>query len=108
MNLKDFMFYMFAPTLVYETNFPRKQSFRIWYFLGHVFMVLSNMFVQYFVVTEDILPIIKLNRTAPLLILYFKLQMKLILMLFLNIFLIFESLPNAVSELTYYADREFY
>lgn len=34
--------------------------------------------------------------------------MSLILIVFLNIFLLFESLPNAISEITLYADREFY
>lgn len=29
-------------------------------------------------------------------------------MIFLNIYLLFESLPNAISEVTLYADREFY
>ena len=29
-------------------------------------------------------------------------------MMLLNVYLLFESLPNAFSELTYYADREFY
>ncbi len=60
------------------------------------------------VVTEDILPIVKGNLNAPFFELYLKLQMPLILMIMLMIFLLFESFPNAVSELTLYADREFY
>lgn len=60
------------------------------------------------VVTEDIIPIIRANLNAPLLELYLKLQMPLILMIMLMIFLLFESFPNALSELTFFADREFY
>lgn len=60
------------------------------------------------VVTEDILPVIKANMNVPLLELYLKLQMQIILMIILTIFLLFESMPNAISELTLYGDREFY
>jgi hypothetical protein len=45
---------------------------------------------------------------ASLLELYFKIQMDLIFLMMLEVFLLFESLPNAISELTLYADREFY
>lgn len=31
-----------------------------------------------------------------------------ILLMMLNVFLLFESLPNAMSEIAFYADREFY
>lgn len=60
------------------------------------------------VFTEDIVPVLKTNLKVPLLELYLKLQMSIILMTVLLIFLLFESLPNAASELTLYADREFY
>lgn len=40
--------------------------------------------------------------------LYSNLIMSLVTMTLLMIFLLFESFPNALSELTYYADREFY
>jgi sterol O-acyltransferase len=60
------------------------------------------------VVTEDIVPLVRSNLKVPLLELYLKLQMQLILMMILLIFLLFESMPNAISELTLYADREFY
>lgn len=65
-------------------------------------------FVQYMVVTEDIAPVIRANLDAPLIELYLQLQMPLILMVILMIFLLFESFPNALAELTLFADREFY
>ena len=60
------------------------------------------------VLTEDIMPIVRANINAPMLELYLKLQMSLILLIILMIFLLFESFPNAAAELTLYADREFY
>eukprot|EP00347_Sterkiella_histriomuscorum_P013722 403363618 len=92
-NLIDFVFYLATPTMVYEVNFPRTYRFR---------------FIQYMVFTEDIIPIVKSNLNVPIFELYLKLQMTIILMIILLIFLLFESLPNAVSELSLYADREFY
>ena len=60
------------------------------------------------VVTEDIIPVVKGTLNAPLIELYLKLQMTLILEITLMIYLLFESFPNALAELTLYADREFY
>ena len=64
--------------------------------------------MQYLVITEDIIPIVRANINAPLLELYLQLQMSLIFEIMLLIFLLFESFPNALAELTCYADREFY
>ncbi len=64
--------------------------------------------MQYLVVTEDIIPVIRANTQAPLLELYLQLQMPMIFEIMLLIFLLFESFPNALAELTMYADREFY
>ncbi|CDW81166.1 mboat family protein [Stylonychia lemnae] len=57
---------------------------------------------------QDIIPLVKTNLNVPVFELYLKLQMSIIAMIMLTIFLLFESMPNAVSELTLYADREFY
>ena len=107
-TLIDYFLFLATPTLVYEANFPRRASFRPLYFLGHTLMAFANIFIQYMVVTEDIVPLVKANLSAPLFELYLKLQMQLILLTILLIFLLFESMPNAISELTLYADREFY
>jgi sterol O-acyltransferase len=64
--------------------------------------------MQYLVITEDIIPIIRANMQAPLFELYLQLQMPMIFEIMLLIFLLFESFPNALAELTMYADREFY
>jgi len=71
-------------------------------------MIFGNMFIQYIIFTEDVLPVVKSHRKCGIMELYFKLQISLILLMMLNIFLLFESLPNAMSELAYYSDREFY
>lgn len=63
--------------------------------------------MQYMIVTEDIMPVIRASN-HNLLELYLQLQMPLILMIMLMVFLLFESFPNALAELTRFADREFY
>ena len=60
------------------------------------------------IVTEDIIPIVRSSKNTSLLELYLQLQMPLILEVMLMIFLLFESFPNALAELTLFADREFY
>lgn len=72
-NLGGWLLYFFSPTLVYEVNFPQRKNFRPIYFLCHSLMFLANMFVQYMVVTEDIIPVIRANTNAPLIELYLQL-----------------------------------
>ena len=60
------------------------------------------------IVTEDIIPVVRSSKNTGILELYLQLQMPLILELMLMIFLLFESFPNALAELTLFADREFY
>ena len=64
--------------------------------------------MQYMIVTEDIIPVVRSSKNTGILELYLQLQMPLILEVMLMIFLLFESFPNALAELTMYADREFY
>mmetsp|Transcript_7887 Transcript_7887/g.7382 ORF Transcript_7887/g.7382 Transcript_7887/m.7382 type:complete len:99 (-) Transcript_7887:403-699(-) len=96
------------PATVYEVNFPKKKRFRLFYFICHTSIIFLNLSLQYMILTEDILPILRANQQASVAQLYFKLQFPMILLVMLNIFFLMESLPNALAELTLYADREFY
>jgi sterol O-acyltransferase len=60
------------------------------------------------VVTEDIVPNIQGNPNSSIIELFLKIQMSITLVILLLIFLLFESMPNAFSELTLLGDREFY
>jgi hypothetical protein len=64
--------------------------------------------MQYMIVTEDIIPVVRSSQNTSVIELYLKLQMSLILEIMLIIFLLFESFPNALAELSLFADREFY
>ena len=64
--------------------------------------------MQYMIVTEDIIPVVRASQNTSIIELYLKLQMSLILEIMLIIFLLFESFPNALAELSLFADREFY
>jgi sterol O-acyltransferase len=64
--------------------------------------------MQYMIVTEDIIPVVRSSKNTGILELYLQLQMPLILEVMLMIFLLFESFPNALAELSLFADREFY
>ena len=54
------------------------------------------------------MPVVRASQNTGLLELYLQLQMPLILEIMLMVFLLFESFPNALAELSYFADREFY
>jgi len=44
-TVKDFALFMLTPSVVYEPKFPRTSSFRPLYFLGHLSMILANLFL---------------------------------------------------------------
>src|ERR1035437_2073262 len=60
------------------------------------------------VATEDIITNILADSNSAIIELFLKIQMSVTLIILLEIFLLFESLPNALSELTLLGDREFY
>jgi sterol O-acyltransferase len=60
------------------------------------------------VATEDIVPNILGNKNSSIFEMFLKIQMSITLVVLLEIFLLFESLPNALAELTLLGDREFY
>uniref|UniRef100_A0A7S1CQD6 Diacylglycerol O-acyltransferase n=1 Tax=Bicosoecida sp. CB-2014 TaxID=1486930 RepID=A0A7S1CQD6_9STRA len=97
-----------SPTLVYEPYYPRTKRFRISYFAEKVLLAISMMNACTVVMTSSVLPTFaRMNQLAP----WEALSELIVPILFLWIlvfFIIFECMLNAIAELTYFADRQFY
>jgi hypothetical protein len=149
--------YLAIPGVVYEERFPTTKKFRPMYFLGHCTLLLMNLWVQYILLTDNILPIFQnpllkqelydvsalkrdydlenginhseshiyqfvdesssilitgvmsilewLGINAPTINFYLEIQLYAMGFFVLHLHLWFESLPNALAEMTFYADR---
>ncbi|XP_022240058.1 diacylglycerol O-acyltransferase 1-like [Limulus polyphemus] len=101
LNLRDLYYFMLAPTLCYELNFPRSARIRKRFLLKRLVEMLFLLQLILGLVQQWIVPIIR-NSLQPLKVV----PNHLIWLLFFYWF--FHSCLNAVAEILRFADREFY
>jgi len=115
LTLKDLYYFIAAPTLCYELNFPRTQRIRKWFLLRRALEVflLSNLLVALF--QQWIIPSVR-NSMKPFSEMDFirtwerllKLSVPNHLLWVMWFYLVFHSGLNTVGELMRFADRKFY
>lgn len=64
LNLKDLFYFIFAPTLCYELNFPRTQRIRKRFLLKRIFEVLIGLQMIFAVMQQYMIPSVK-NSLIP-------------------------------------------
>lgn len=64
LNLKDIFYFIFAPTLCYELNFPRTQRIRKRFLLKRIFEVLVGIQIIFAVMQQYMIPSVK-NSLIP-------------------------------------------
>ncbi|KAG8223162.1 hypothetical protein J437_LFUL000328 [Ladona fulva] len=113
--LKDIIYYIFAPTLCYELNFPRSTRIRKRFLIKRMMevivgcQVLMSLFQQWIIpsVKNSLIPFSNMDvakATERLL----KLAIPNHLVWLIFFYLLFHSFLNLVGELLYFADRHFY
>eukprot|EP00188_Purpureofilum_apyrenoidigerum_P005586 Plantae.Rhodophyta-Purpureofilum_apyrenoidigerum.ctg7413.p1 GENE.Plantae.Rhodophyta-Purpureofilum_apyrenoidigerum.ctg7413~~Plantae.Rhodophyta-Purpureofilum_apyrenoidigerum.ctg7413.p1 ORF type:complete len:435 (-),score=55.36 Plantae.Rhodophyta-Purpureofilum_apyrenoidigerum.ctg7413:255-1559(-) len=108
-SLNSFLYFIFAPTLVYRPQgYPQTKNFRAKFFARKLFAMIGLLMTMYLIATESILPILpKVHEMRT-----YEFLWSLILpcsAFFLASFLIlFEAVLNIVAEATKFADRLFY
>ncbi|XP_076332278.1 diacylglycerol O-acyltransferase 1-like [Tachypleus tridentatus] len=115
LNLRDLYYFMFAPTLCYELNFPRSARIRKRFLLKRLVEMLFLLQLILGLVQQWIVPIIR-NSLQPLKEMNFSLMLERLLKLavpnhliwLLFFYWFFHSCLNAVAEILRFADREFY
>uniref|UniRef100_A0A8C2FU45 O-acyltransferase n=1 Tax=Cyprinus carpio TaxID=7962 RepID=A0A8C2FU45_CYPCA len=105
LSLRDMYYFVFAPTLCYELNFPRSESIRMGFLLRRLFEMVGNCTLLYSVKPVFILQEMDYSRMTERL-LRLAVPNHLIWLIFFYCF--FHSSMNFVAELLRFGDREFY
>jgi len=112
---KDFMYFLAAPTLTYQVNFPRSSRFRKRWLARRVLELVAWLSVGMFIVDQYILPSC-LNSLHPLqnmdighiLERVLKLSLPSLYVWLIGFYCLFHLWLNILAEFTYFGDREFY
>nr|CAI5868684.1 unnamed protein product [Callosobruchus analis] len=115
LNLKDLYYFICAPTLCYELNFPKTDRIRKRFLLKRIFEVLICGQIIMVIMQQYMVPSIKnslipfsnmdYTRTAERLL---KLAIPNHLAWLIGFYLMFHSWLNLVGEILHFADRSFY
>uniref|UniRef100_A0AAA9TAK4 O-acyltransferase n=1 Tax=Bos taurus TaxID=9913 RepID=A0AAA9TAK4_BOVIN len=100
LTYRDLYYFLFAPTLCYELNFPRSPRIRKRFLLRRLLEMLFLTQLQVGLIQQWMVPAIQ-NSMKP-----FKVPNHLIWLIFF--YWLFHSCLNAVAELMQFGDREFY
>ncbi|XP_049788259.1 diacylglycerol O-acyltransferase 1 [Schistocerca cancellata] len=115
LNIKDLYYYILAPTLCYELNFPRTTRIRKRFLLKRILEVLVGFQVMMSLCQQWIIPSVK-NSLIPFSNMdvakaterLLKLAIPNHLLWLIGFYLLFHSFLNLVGELLHFADRNFY
>ncbi|XP_069191146.1 diacylglycerol O-acyltransferase 1 isoform X2 [Procambarus clarkii] len=115
LTLGDLYYFLAAPTLCYELNFPRSQRIRIRFLLRRMLevIVITNILLAMF--QQWIIPSVKNSFQAFSDLDYVRCTERLLKLAIPNhilwlswFYLCFHSFLNTLAELLYFADRDFY
>lgn len=104
----NFVDYLALPTLVYELEYPRTETFRLWYFLdrlGATFCSFALLYVSY---EHYIYPVLLEMPNLSFFDSLIQLLLPFMVVYLLIFYIIFECICNGMAELTMFADRGFY
>uniref|UniRef100_A0A669E4J3 O-acyltransferase n=1 Tax=Oreochromis niloticus TaxID=8128 RepID=A0A669E4J3_ORENI len=108
LTLRDMYYFIFAPTLCYELNFPRSPKIRMSFLLRRLFEMVRKYLIIFFSFCQWMIPIIQ-SSMKPLevnLNLSFQVPNHLLWLMFFYWF--FHSSLNFTAELLRFGDRQFY
>lgn len=107
-TLGNYFYFLCAPTLVYELNYPRTERIRWSYVLEKCIAAVGVFSVLHIVINQHITPILL---SAPILSPIEAVASLIIPFVFCNImifYMMFELILNGLAEITRFADRCFY
>ena len=108
-RLRDFLYFLVVPTLVYRVDgYPKSPKIRPLFLVRRTLQALGCMFLIYEVVVYSMLPEFKRVNQVPTLQFVVDLMMPAVLLWMLLFVATFEVILNVFAELTYFGDRRFY
>jgi len=113
--VKNFLYFLAAPTLCYQPAYPRNPRFRRAFFFKRLFELASAIVMAYFAVEQFATPTVKNSiqhldefNFLGLLERILKLSPSSLYIWLLGFYAIFHSFFNAVAECLRFGDRQFY
>lgn len=112
-DFSKFLYFLFAPTLIYRNSYPRTQKIRWRWVFGNFAQVLGVLFYLYFIFVRFCVPVFQQIGREPLtpkalVLSVFGCMMPGTLVLLSGFFLLLHSWLNAFAEMLCFADRMFY
>ncbi|XP_053723891.1 sterol O-acyltransferase 2 [Synchiropus splendidus] len=111
--LSTYLYFLFAPTLIYRESYPRNRSVRWNYVLVTLGMIFSSLFYAYFILVRLCIPAFRPESKQPLserkmILSIFHSILPGIMLLLLCFFAFLHCWLNLFAELLRFADRMFY
>ncbi|RLV90151.1 Sterol O-acyltransferase 2 [Spathaspora sp. JA1] len=117
-TLKDYFNYSMFPTVIYTLDFPRIPKIRWLFAIEKICAIFGIIFLMVYVAHVGMYPLIlkaEIARTLPLsqrfpqfLSILFDMILPFLFLYLFTFYLIWDSILNAIAELTRFGDREFY
>lgn len=112
-DFSKYLYFLFAPTLVYRDSYPRTPVVRWNYVVTNFVQVLGCILYTYYIFERFLVPVFRnFNRehvtTKPLIVSVFSCMLPGTLVLLIGFFCILHSWFNAFAEMLRFADRMFY
>lgn len=108
-TLSNLIYFILAPTLVYETGYPRTRAVRPSYVMRYSAQAVSCLAVQYVLIMQFCVPVWRNSGpTQGLWLFYLKLALPSFASWLLMFWGFFHCTLNVIAELTRFADRQFY
>ncbi|KAG8436785.1 hypothetical protein GDO86_007750 [Hymenochirus boettgeri] len=112
-QVTQYLYFLFAPTLIYRDNYPRNPSIRWGYVATKFSQVMGCLFYAYYVFVRLCIPLFRNISQEPfslrvLVLCIFNSILPGVLILFLAFFAFLHCWLNAFAEMLRFADRMFY
>ncbi|KAM8930506.1 sterol O-acyltransferase 1 [Pelodytes ibericus] len=112
-QLTQYLYFLFAPTLIYRDNYPRNPSIMWGYVATKFAQVLGCLFYAYYIFVRLCIPLFRNTSREPfslraLVLCIFSSILPGVLVLFLAFFAFLHCWLNAFAEMLRFADRMFY
>lgn len=112
-QVTQYLYFLFAPTLIYRDNYPRNPSIRWGYVATKFAQVLGCLFYAYYVFVRLCIPLFRNISLEPfrlrvMVLCVFNSILPGVLILFLAFFAFLHCWLNAFAEMLRFADRMFY
>jgi sterol O-acyltransferase len=108
-----FLYFLFAPTLIYRDEYPRREKINWGYVASNLFQVVASMFYCNFLISHFLIPLFQNFAThhvslRTFITSIFACVLPGTLVLLLAFFAFLHSWLNAFAEMLCFADRQFY